>query len=78
MRKRFCHGFYDPWLFLCLQLVNIWFSWVQILFLVQWVYFEKIFFQRFVGSIPIGEGMDLFWKGLFVKDLCLTQKNGRI
>ena len=60
---------YDPWLFLCLQQVSIWFSWVQILFLAQWVYFEKIFFQRFVGSIPIGEGMDLFWKGLFVNNL---------
>jgi len=54
MRKSFCHGFYDPWLFLRLPLVNIWFSWVQILFLVQWGYFEKIFFQRFVGSSPFG------------------------
>ena len=76
--KHFCHGFYDPWLFLCLQQVSIWFSWVQILFLAQWVYFEKIFFQRFAGSIPIGEGMDLFWKELFVNNLCLTQKTGRI
>ena len=30
MRKSFCHGFYDPWLFLCLQQVSIWFSIVRI------------------------------------------------
>ena len=32
----------------------------------------------FVGSDPFGEGMDLFWKELFVNNLFLTQKTGRI
>ena len=69
MRKKFLPRVYDPWLFLCLQQVNIWFSWVQILFLYQWIYFEKKIFRCFVGSDPLEEGMDLFWKGLFVNNL---------
>ena len=56
--KYFCHGFYDSWLFLCLQQVSIWCSWVQILLIEQWTVFENYVFQGFVGSDPFEEGMD--------------------
>ena len=76
--KYFCHGFYDPWLFLCLQQVSIWCSWVQILLIEQWTVFENCVFQGFVGSDPFEEGMDWFCSGWFVNNLCLKQKTERI
>ena len=58
MRKKFFPRVYDPWLFLCLQQVSIWCSWVQILLIEQWTVFENCVFQGFVGSDPFEEGMD--------------------
>ena len=67
-----------PWLFLCLQQVSIWCSWVQILLIEQWTVFENCVFQGFVGSDPFEEGMDWFCSGWFVNNLCLKQKTERI
>ena len=65
---------FDPWLFLCLQQVNIWFSWVQILFLYQWIYFEKTFLG-FRGFDPYRRRDGSVLEGTICKQFVMSVKN---
>ena len=68
-KKVFAMGFMIRGFFFVFSGAIFGIRWVQILLLYQWIYFEKKIFRCFVGSDPLKEGMDLFWKELFVNNL---------
>ena len=74
MRKSFCHGFYDPWLFLCLQWSNIWDSLVRILLSAQWIYFKKTFLA-FRGFDPYRRRDGSVLEGTICKQFVRSVKN---
>ena len=82
-KKSFCHGFYDPWLFLCLQQVSIWFSIVRICPLKRWSYFVFAFYIAFEsmwrfesvhGFASVG---NLYQKCISPVRICLQTENAR-
>lgn len=75
--NRICHGFV-PWLFSLSSVGQLLRFAGSSPLTCPMDRFQKTHFLLFAGSNPLGEEIDLFCNQLFVNNLCLTQKTGRI